>query len=256
MVVVGVIIVVVSLTLPAMERMIASSREAMTINTLGGLLTNAQGTAIQLRTSVALRFEPAFRTNDLGLMVDAAGRTPLDPGFTQPVWRDHQQVRLLAQSLTRSHVFTQVRDSTIQKLPAGFWLAPGYALDSDWPPAPFIPGNLEESNGIAMRPLGAPATAAINRLESFYIVFSAAGHLVRYPAASLVYADPSQQHLVGSAPVAPWITHPDASARALLLYDRTEWDAIPSTNGLERKSFLSNARAININRITGDIVTK
>jgi len=239
-----------------MERMIASSQEARTVNMLGGLLINARATAVELRTSVALRIEPAFTTNDLGLMLDAAGRTPLDFGFAQPVWRNHQQVRLLAQSVTRNNVFTQIRDSTLQELPAGIWLAPGYVLNSDWPPAPFVPGNLEDANGITLAPFGSPPTAAINRLETFYIVFNPAGHLVHYPAANLVYADQTQQRLVGGAPVAPRIAHPDPSARAVLLYDRAEWDGIPPTDGHERTSFLAKARPININRITGDIVTK
>ena len=261
MVVVGIIAVLVSVSLPAFGPMLASNKEAQVLNTLDELLTNAQATACQLRTSVALRVERAFKTNDLGLMVDAAGKTTLDPAFTQPIWLDYQQVRLVTLAAGRNQVFSQTRDTKVYELPKNFWLAPDYALRTDWPsgiPANAIPGNLSD-NSLRM-PQQVIATggqaAAFNRIENFYIVFNPAGDMVRYPAVNLVYADQAQQYLAGTVFTSPWITHPDPSARAVFLYNRRQWNEIPPTNGADRTNLLKASRPVNINRATGTIVAE
>jgi len=261
MVVVGIIGVLVSVSLPAIGPMLASNEEAQMLNTLDGLLTNAQATTRQLRTSVALRVERAFKTNDLGLMVDAVGRTTLDPAFTQPVWLDYQQVRLVTLMGGRNQVFSQAKDTKVYELPRDFWLAPDYALRTDWPsgiPANASPGNLSD-NGLRI-PQKIIATggqaAAFNRIENFYIVFNPAGDLVCYPAGNLVYADQTQQYVAGTVLTSPWITHPDPSARAVVLYDRRQWNEIPPTNGADRTNLLKASRPVNINRTTGTIVAE
>ena len=48
MVVVGIIVVLVSITMPAIGPMMSSNKEAQVLNTLSGLLINAQATATQI----------------------------------------------------------------------------------------------------------------------------------------------------------------------------------------------------------------
>jgi len=256
MVVVGIIIVLVSITMPAIGPMLASNKEAQVMNTLGGLLINAQATSIQSATCAGLRIERAFRTNDAGFMVDANGLCRIQPGYdtTNPVVPlDHQRARFVTLSAYKEQVFTHLAESKVYDLPKDYWLAPDYALYNGFPEAN-KPNSLDETL------LGwAPQYSSIyfapyNRIETFYIIFNAQGELVYYPAGKLVYADQTQQFMAGSDVVLPKLPHSDPSARSVYVYDRRMWDEILKTDSVARQSFLRASRAVNINRITGTIV--
>jgi hypothetical protein len=60
--------------------------------------------------------------------------------------------------------------------------------------------------------------------------------------------------VVGNVLTSPWITHPDPSTHAVLLYHRRPWNEIPPTNGADRTNLLKASRPVNINRTTGTIV--
>lgn len=107
-------------------------------------------------------------------------------------------------------------------------------------------------------PGGTRPAVPLNRLDTFYIVFNSNGELTRYPAASLVYLDQSQTYINGAAPVIPRLSYPTTSATfdsatSAIVYDRRQWIEA-GDNHAARQSLLSQAQAVNINRVTGSIV--
>jgi hypothetical protein len=269
MVVVGIIVLLVSVTLPAVGPMMASSKEAQVFNTLGSLLVNAQATTSQTGTCVALRVERAFKADDRGFMLDAAGRSrllgPAPYDTTHPVvWLDHQQVRFVTLGSDNQQVLSQLKDTKVYDLPNTVWIAPDYSLATGWPTSLGLPnwaaltataGNFAESN-VQCTPLyNSVPYATFNRLETFYIVFNPSGNLVQYPAGNIVYADASQQYLDGNnLPISPRIAHPDSSARSVFIYDRNAWNELAPTDSAGRAQLLARSRSVNINRVTGCVV--
>ncbi|HSW44457.1 MAG TPA: hypothetical protein VLM89_02690 [Phycisphaerae bacterium] len=247
MVVVGIIVLLVSITVPAVGPMLASNQQARVVNTLNGLLINAQAMTSQTASCVGLRVERAFKTSDLGLMLNDSGM-PSAASNTPPVWLDHQQVRFVQLAAYRDQVFSHVKDSKVFELPKEYWLAPDYSLAA---------ANLTEANLLWM-PVDQNNTpkvlATFNRLENFYIIFSPEGDLTRYRAANLNYADSSQQYPSGSTWLTPRIQHPDASARSVFVYDRRQWNETAPDDDAGRRLILSQSRAVNISRVTASIV--
>jgi hypothetical protein len=94
-----------------------------------------------------------------------------------------------------------------------------------------------------------------SRLDTFYIVFDQNGELTHFLPAYNYYADKTQQYLkAGEQVVTPYVDHPDPSARALLLYDRKQWEELPDVHDT-RWSFLAReSRPVYINRATGALI--
>ena len=245
LVVVGIIIIIVSMAVPAIGPMLASTRKTEAIGTLKGLLTLAQA------ESGVVRIERAFKTNDDGLMVDSSGRTTFDPGYdstNSPVWLDYQRARILTIKQSKLQACQQDPSTRVYNFPKDYWFAPAYALDM----------SLTDS-ALAhdpSHPTWAPNAATYSRLDNFFIMFKQ-DELVRADAGDTVYCDLTQQMYSSvTGQYTPYrIYHSDESAIALLLYDRKAWKEIASDDHAARRDFLINkAEPIYINRVTGAIV--
>jgi len=243
MVVVGIIIILLAMAVPAIGPLLASNQRSRAINTLKGLMTLARADC------GAIRIERAFKTNDDGIMIDAAGRPNWDPGFTGPVWLDHQRARILTIKHSKYQAFKQDPNSRVFELPADFWLAPGYALDFS---------SLAENDLMYTPSSGplAPNPVPYNRFENFFLVFRN-NELVRVSKDDVWYSDITQRiYNPSTEEYTPYrIPHCDDSALSLLLYDRKAWEAIDPDDGEARRKFLLNkAEPLYIDRVTGAIL--
>ena len=247
MVVVGIIVLLVTITIPAIGPMLASNEQAQVSNTLSGLLINAQATANQTATCVGLRIERAFKTDDLGIMIDGN----VAEAGNQPVWLDHQRARFVTLAAYRDQVFRQTANTKVYDLPKNFWLAPDYTFDTT---RTNYFTSLTESNLRYQPVLTGVNLAAYNRLDTFYILFSAEGELVRRTAGTTIYADQTQRYLVGANPTAPFIPHRDESARGVFVYDRRQWNEIDPADSAGRAALLGQSLPIYINRVAGSAV--
>lgn len=179
LVVLAIIVVMSSLSAPAIYQYMLERQRAAAVQTFSAAVANAQVLAQANFTTVAVRVERAFRTDDAGRMLkDATGR---------PTWLDHQQIRTLAVGLRQSgrpvareeNAFRQLAGTGTAHLPPAAWLAPDDGLsllaggDTAWQPP---------TSGIA----------AIDLLDTFYIAFDRRGERVRLPADRLVYLDETQ----------------------------------------------------------------
>jgi hypothetical protein len=180
-VVMGIIIVLSSLSIPAVHNYLLERQSATAIQTLGGTLLNAQALAQANFTTTAVRVERAFKTDDAGRMIkDASGN---------PIWLDHQRIRILGVGLRQAgrpiageeRAFRQFADMRPSDLPPAAWLAPDDAL------------SLLATGNTAWQPPTA-GVAAIDMLDTFYIAFNRRGELVRLPAERLVYLDETQNN--------------------------------------------------------------
>ena len=276
MVVVGIIVLLVTITIPAIGPMLASNEQAQVSNTLSGLLINAQATANQTATCVGLRIERAFKTDDykpnpLGLMIDTAGHTPFVLGTTGfsadsaytgvPFWLDHQQVRFVTLE-GRDQVFRQPAFTKVYDLPKNFWLAPDYTFDADRQNyftslaenIIKVPTQTNPDDRVPQTLADGGKVAAYSRLETFYILFSAEGELVRRPAGTTIYSDQTQRYLVGADQKTPFIIHPDESARGVFVYDRRQWNELALGDSAGRAALLGQSWPIYINRVAGSAV--
>jgi len=252
MVVVGIIVLLVSITLPAIGPMLSSSQQSQVSNTLGGLLVNAQAQASETGTCVGLRIERAFETNDLGFMIDASGADTAASG-QPPVWLDHQQARFVTLAAYKDQAFRHNKDTRVYALPKNFWIAPDYCLGSEFTP-PLAESSLGYTPVYDSRNF-----ATLNRLDNFYILFNSQGELVRYPSANILYADQTQQYLNSGTVVTPSIGWLDDSARTVLVYDHRQWQELPTEGAAAdpaRRQFLQQGgtHLLRINRVTGSIV--
>ena len=259
MVVAAIIVLLVTLSVPAIGPMLKANQTAQAVNMLNGLLTTAQTAAEANATPVALRIERAFAVNGQGIMVDAQGRLSSNPAFTGPVWLDHQQARYVIYGAKPrqdkyASVFEQLSGTTTVALPKGAWLAPDFAVDSNFN----LPDYTVEQPPSAGA--GEPPGVDFNLFETFYIVFDQTGAITQFPASQLIYYDQTQPD---SSNEYPYPGYPDAyllnnpprypSARGLLVYDRNEFNGL--TSDTARFSYLqTNARPVYINRSLGSLV--
>lgn len=257
MVVVGIILLLVTLTVPAIGPMMASNEESQAVSTINGLLTAAQATAQATGVPVAVRFERAYKVNDRGIMVDLAGRDTTDPAFSGPVWLDHQRARILTFAAFKDVSFRHDPQSKVYSLPRGFWVAPSYAIvtGSDAPFASLAHSAVfwQTAGGSAVKP-----PVAYNRLETFFVVVGSNGELTRFTAGNNVYADQTQPYIDANNRVLPRyidVSPKDDSARGVLLYDRKKWESLPAEDSGARLDFLrTSARVLFINRATAIVV--
>lgn len=256
MVVIGIIVVIAAIALPAMGPMMRSNQTAQVVNTLNGLLVTAQAAAEANGTPVAIRIERAFATKN----IDIAGRRfeVMDRDINgNAKWLDHQQARFLIFASFKDRAFRQIDGSKVATLPKNMWLAPEYALTPNTPQ--FTAPDLSEPS-LTYAPTVTPTTATVttyDRLDNFFITFDRLGQLTAFPASDNNYADRTQTYpSTGSpaVPIVPYISHADGSARAVLVYDRGLFSAIPSSDGAARLALLKASRPVFINRTTGSIL--
>jgi len=247
MVVLGIIALLATIAAPSLGPMLRSNQEAEVVNTLNGLLVQAQTAAKANGTQVAIRIERAFKMHERGVMEDAAGNTTLSGVFAGPVWLDYQRARIVTYAAYKDQAFRyEAETSRLYNLPKGFWLAPGYALNTA-----VFPSLAETALQYTPTP---PAGSAVSYdvFENFYIVFDSKGELTY--TAQLTYADQTQSYLDGTIIKTPMVTH-DHSARTLLIYDRKKWLNILPEDDASRRNFLTwEARPVYINRALGSIV--
>ncbi|MBP7933089.1 MAG: prepilin-type N-terminal cleavage/methylation domain-containing protein [Phycisphaerae bacterium] len=250
MVVVGIIVLLVSLTGPAIGPMLSSNEESQAVSTINGLLTAAQATAQATGLPVAIRFERAYKVNDHGLMVDVAGQDRTNSGFQGVVWLDHQRARILTYAPLKDAAFRHDPQSKVFNLPRGFWVAPSSALS--------LVSLAGSKLSYIPAALGAPSPPVpYNSIETFFVVIGSNGELTRFKASDNSYADMTQPYIeAGTGYIwARYVTHPMESARSLLLYDRKKWESIPSEDSQARVAFLrDSARVLFVNRATGTLV--
>lgn len=251
MVVVGIIIILVSLTAPAVGPMLASNEESQAVSTINGLLTAAQAAAQATGLPVAIRFERAFKVNDRGLMVDILGQDRMNAAFQGPVWLDYQRARILSFAPLKDVAFRHDTESKVYTLPRGFWVAPSDALNL----ASLAKADLLYSPPAIGTAPSPPVT--YDRIETFFVVIGANGELTRFESGQNRYADFTQPYIESGTNYlrARYVKHPMDSARGLLLYDRKKWDSLSVTDGETRRAFLkSSARGLFINRATAAVV--
>lgn len=199
MVVVAIIVVVSALAVPSIASLMSTYEKQKGVASFETLLATAQATARSHFTSVALRVERAFETDEYGRMVLGAD--------DQPIWLDYQQVRLLVFAGMRPQFghfaeqmsFRQLTNSRPTAMPVSFWLAPDYARSSSFNPT--LEWQPSDTN-----------TKPINTLDTFYIVWNRHGELVRLPASRMLYLDAAQDHAL--------VDHPYSSALSVIGYDR------------------------------------
>jgi len=253
MVVVVILVLLVSVSVPAVGPMLASNQEAQVLNTLNGILTTAQSQAIAKGTEVGVRFERAIRTNDAGLILDTNGKSSAETGYDldKPALLDYQRVRIVDfAQFNDGATFRHNPETKVYDLPPGTWVAPGYCTDSD------VINSLAENDLIVDPDDQTPSERAVkfNRLETFYIVFDSEGELTRFDRSNNHYADLTQQYLESDVWIAPYVEHPDESARSLLIYDRQQWLNQPNTHAARLAFMQSQARPVYISRATGAIL--
>ena len=94
MVVVSLIIVMTTLSVPAIQVYLEGREKDMAVQTFAGAVANAQAQAKANFTTTVVRVERAFRTDDAGRMIkDGAGR---------PFWLDHQRIQILGVGLRQA----------------------------------------------------------------------------------------------------------------------------------------------------------
>ena len=203
LVVISLIILLSTLSVPAVHTYLASRQNAVAIQAFSRTVTNAQVLARANFTTTAVRVERAFRTDEAGRMVkDAAG---------QPIWLDHQQMRILAVGLRQTRdpipkeelAFRQLQDMGTASLPDTAWLAPDDGLT-----------RLATGNTVWQPPIA--DVAAIDTLDTFYIVFNRRGELTRLPANRLVYLDETQDNA--------FVGYPRPSSAGAITYNREQFE--------------------------------
>ena len=202
-VVISLIVVMTTLSVPAIQVYLESREKDMAAQTFAGAVTNAQALAKANFTTTVVRVERAFRTDDAGRMLkDAAGR---------PFWLNHQQIQILGVGLRQpqtpisgeERAFRRLVDMAPISLPSTAWLAPDNALE------------LLTSGGTAWQPPTAGAVA-IDTLDTFYLAFTRQGELTRLPAGRLVYLDETQNNL--------FVGHPLPSCSGAIVYNRERFE--------------------------------
>ncbi len=269
MVVVGIIIIVLAIAIPAIGPMLDSNEEAALVNTINGMLVSAQTAAQANGTKVALRFERAYAVNEDGIMIDANGCTPdneiivdpdaVDPddrydpcdvSFQGPLYLDHQQVRLAIFMASNSPAFRELPDSKPIALPDRAWVTPSFILSNDTTRSDDLYDSLVSNN--LQRTYA--NKRSYNRMDTFYVAFGPDGELTVSPAGQNWLRDGDQSRF---SDVSVFVGSPDddPSALALLVYDREEFTNLDPSNGQGRLDYLARAsRPIFINRATGALI--
>ncbi len=276
MVVVGLIVLLIAIAVPAVGPLTASNQQAQAVSTLAGLITTAQTAAEANITPVAVRVEPAFRTDRRGLMEDTLGQPADGSGAFNPARAPrllgHQQLQLLLFASRRVDeatgrvdmnagvAFSRLPEASPVALPKGMWLAPDYALrwDGQGGRRSMAEGDLRVDHNEQADPSvnWRNPGAAFNLMDTFYMVFDQSGASTRFPAANLWYYDESQRQASGSGPPRPLLLwHPDDAARGVLVYDRQRFNAFAPTDAAGRRTFLAtNARPVYVNRSLGSLI--
>jgi len=253
LVVIGIIILVLAIAVPAVGPMLASNEQAALVNTINGMLVKAQARASNERSG--LRLERAYATNDQGLMVDRDGDTPDDgAAFDGPIWLDHQQVRIVTYNPHgNDFAFRQAKGTEPFPLPEGAWVAPSYVLD------PAIMPSLAEDD-LTYRYDPGVSWRELNRMDTFYVMFENGGELISAPGSLNTYLDARQHEdalvrVFSGNPTDPNGSVWPPSTLSLLVYDRSEFNEIDPDDSVGRRAYLAaNARPIYINRATGALI--
>jgi len=249
-VVIGIIILLIAIAVPAVGPALSSNHQTQAIQLLTNAITIAQ-TRAENRGGYAIRIERAFKTDARGYMVDAAGEPAVvetSPGVFQansrfdpklaPVWLNYQQIRYLNPPRD-TRAYSPAVDDVIP-LPKNAWLAPDYAFA--------VSGMASYMNGDLYVPPGFGDSYKINPFETFCIVFDQRGNVVQLRADvasdNYYYLDQTQ------AATTPIRFRYD-SARGVILYDRTRFEAAGAT----KPTFLAReGRPFYINRFLGTLV--
>lgn len=250
-VVIGIIILLIAIAVPAIGPALASNQRTQVLAALNSSLTSAQTSALSHTTDVALRVERATELDNYGRMVRPDGKNAK--------FLDHQRIRfvMLAKYAGLSQpAFKYIEDSKITDLPNSMWLAPTnfYTKDGD-NTNDFGPDNYCIPGSTAFSFLNDPDNNGVSPyspFDTFYIVLSPNGMLKSFNREDLYYIDDTQLREGKTTP--PTFSHPQDSASGVLLYERKKLENAPgSVEGLF--DFLgTNGQALYINRFLGTVV--
>jgi type II secretory pathway pseudopilin PulG len=257
-VVIGIIILLVAIAVPAVGPAIFTSQQTQVIQQLTGAINMAQIRA-ESQGGFAIRIERAFKTDQRGYMVDASN-TPTTSnaslsGF-EPVYLGYQQIRFLRPPREGQYYAPSVDD--VIKLPTGVWVGPDYATNTTY----FGVSHFTSS------PTCTPtAGLAYNPFENFCVAFDQRGGVTELrpytnsisPAPSVYtqsdnyrYQDQSQTVSSGVSPITDFAYN---SARGFIMYDRKKFEAYGPTNTNAKGEFLGReGRTLYINRYLGTLV--
>lgn len=228
LVVIALIVIMSGLSAPAIHAYLLNREQTLAVRVFSGAVSNAQALARANFTTTAVRVERAFAADDSGRMLrNPAGR---------PYWLDHQKIRILAVGMHQPQkpvageelVFRRLLDVPAVDLPSSAWLAPDNAL------------SLLASGNTTYQP-SATGAAAIDTLDTFYLVFNRQGALVRLPASRLVYLDESQDNA--------FIEHPQPSQMGAITYNRGRFEK----SGRDA-TWLEKGVPLYVNQQTGSVI--
>ena len=263
LVVIGIILILTAMTVPAVGPLLASNSMAQTVSTLNGLIATAQTAAEANFTTVGIRIERAFQTNDNNRMLDTTGTAI--PAFTvdgiptngaQPAWLPHQQARFVIQGAHYGggggqYGFRTMANSRIVTLPEGAWLAPGHFLNWDYLNKDMHPMN--DTAGYQSAVTNADANLANNRFSTFYILFNPEGELVRMGPTTTTPND-YVWYLDESAVQPSFVRSLDQSARSVVAYSRPTFMEQPSDYDIRMTSLRQQELSVYVNRMLGSTI--
>lgn len=256
-VVLGIIVLLVAIAVPAVGPALNSNQQTQAVQMLTNAITLAQTRAAN-KGGYAIRIERAFKTDDRGYMVDANGQTRDNfyagrPNFNEnaaPVWLDHQQIRFLNPPKDGRY-YQPALDEPIA-LPRNTWFAPDYALQTGFLPKYFILQNAD----VPSAPVGSPVNSSrTNPFHTFCIVFDQQGNVIQLrstiAADNYFYFDSTRPDSTLDCPQSSFFYN---SALGVILYDHSKLEQY-GTNTSSRYQYLSlEGRMLYINRFLGTLV--
>lgn len=250
-VVLGIIILLVGIAVPAVGPALNSNQQTQAVQLLTGAINTAQVRA-ENQGGAAIRIERAFKTDAGGYMIDAAGRRTNQSGFSGPVYLDHQQIRML-RAPREGRYYAPALDEPI-KLPTGVWLAPDYAL-----------GISAYFNSSQFWPINV-SYVPLNPFETFCIVFDQRGTVTELrpynnslnPSPAITAQSDAYRYQDQTQPISATLSqvtdYPYNSARGVIVYDRKRFDSL-GQNVAAKSTFLQReGRPMFINRFLGTLV--
>lgn len=274
-VVIGIIVILVAIAVPAVGPALNSNHQTEAIQQLTNAITLAQ-TRAQNMGGYAIRIERAFRTDQRGYMVDADGNSAMmidvssgtgvpNPKFNPskaPIWLDYQQIRFLKPP-REVRAYSPAADDPV-KLPKNVWLAPDYT---------FYVRNLSAGYlftfdpdhyalGKTWKAAGATDSMRLNPFETFCIVFDQRGNVIQLrdyvtmPSSSddYCYEDQTQPVNVSGVAKSPVCNYPYPSARGVIVYDRSRFESLGGSQPLKRDFLVTQGKSMQINRFLGTLV--
>jgi prepilin-type N-terminal cleavage/methylation domain-containing protein len=207
-VVIGIIVILSSLTMIAVPEMVASSDKTKCIKSIESSLITAQATSLLYKTRCGIRIERAYKTDKDGFMKkDSNGNA---------IYLDYQRIKFVIFGIRQTGLFGYNKDERIDEsmtlrkikyypvidLSKTFWAAPEHAISS-------VNDEIKFSN-----------SSVYSVFDTFYVIFDFTGKLHSF-SDFMFYLDETQPY-ENKYPVVPY---PEASSKSLFVYNREEYNS-------------------------------